>query len=521
MSIRTFAAISVGSFELTMKIFEFSGKNSMREIDCVSRRLALGSDTYAHGRICNEKLDEICRTLKEFNGIMKAYKAEAYKAYGTSAIREAENSIIIQDQIAQRTGIRIEILSNSEQRFLDYKSVASRGESFRRIIEEKTAILDIGGGSIQISLFDNDTLVSTQNLRLGVLRIQEYMTRFEVKRSRMEYIIDEMAMAQLANYKKLYLKDREIQNLIVIDNYISPLAVKLTAGNPGKAMVNREVFEGYVDQLRTESPAQVAKTLSMPEEKVSLAFISAVLTGRIADLMGAKQIWTPGVTLCDGIAYEYAEKIKMFRGEHDFEKDIIACAVNISKRYMGSKKRAETLENIATTIFESMKKVHGLGKRELLYLRLAAILHDCGKYISMVNIGETSYDIIMATEIIGLSHAEREMVANIVRFNHGRFIYDGQQGGARGMDKETYLKVAKLTAILRLSNGLDRSHKQKMKGMKAVLKDNQLFLTVDTAEDITLEKGFFKEKEEFFREVFSVEPILKQKKALQTQAVRK
>lgn len=511
MSTRTFAAIVVGSFELTMKIYEFSGKSNMRELDRVSRRLALGSDTYAHGKIGNEKLDEVCRTLKEFSGIMKAYRTEAYKAYGTSAIRETANSLIIQDQIAQRTGIRLEVLSNSEQRFLDYKSAASKGESFRRIIEEKTAILDIGGGSIQISLFDNDTLVSTQNLRLGVLLIQEYMSRFEVKGSGMEYFIDEMAMAQLAYYKKLYMKDREIRNLIVIDDYISPFAVKLTGGNPGRAVVEREAFEELVSRLRTGSPAQVGKATGMPEEKVPLAFISAVLVGRIAKLMGAEQVWAPGVHLCDGIAYEYGEKLKVFRGEHDFEKDIIACAVNISKRYMGSKKHSEALESITATIFESMKKIHGLGKRELLYLKLGAILQDCGRYISMVNIGETSYDIIMATEIIGLSHAEREIVADIVRFSHGSFIYNGQQG----MDRETYMKVAKLTAILRLSGGLDRSHKQKLKGLTAVLKDNQLLLTADTAEDITLEKGFFRERTDFFREVFSVEPILKQKKASQ------
>lgn len=53
-------------------------------------------------------------------------------------------------------------------------------------------------------------------------------------------------------------------------------------------------------------------------------------------------------------------------------------------------------------IFDSMKKVHGMGQRERLYLRLAAILHDCGKYISLLNVGEASYDIIMATEMIGL-----------------------------------------------------------------------------------------------------------------------
>ena len=71
---------------------------------------------------------------------MESYKVIAYKAYGTSAIRETENTLILQDQIEQRTGIRVEILSNSEQRFLDYKSIASKGETFRRIIEEKTAI---------------------------------------------------------------------------------------------------------------------------------------------------------------------------------------------------------------------------------------------------------------------------------------------------------------------------------------------------------------------------------------------
>lgn len=513
MSIKTFAAIDVGSFELTMKIFEFSGKNNMREIDCVSRRLDLGADTYSNGKISKEKLDELCRTLKEFSDIMRSYKVEAYKAYGTSAIRETENTTIVQDQIAQRTGIRVEILSNSEQRFLDYKSVASKGESFRRIIEEKTAILDIGGGSIQLSLFDNDTLVSTQNLRLGVLRIQEFLNRYASRTSRIENTIHEMAMAQLNTYKKLYLKDREIQNLIVIDDYISPCLARLTGKDKDKSVIGTEDFNAFASKLRESNTAQSARTLGIAEERMPLVFISAVLVSRIAELMGAQHIWVPGVTLCDGIAYEYAEKIKMFQGEHDFEQDIIACAMNISKRYMGSRKRSETLESISTTIYDSMKKVHGLGKRERLYLRLASILHDCGKYISMVNIGETSYQIVMATEIIGLSHTEREIVANVVRFNHSRFVYYGQQI-TNSLDRESYMIVAKLTAILRLASGLDRSHKQKFKGLKAVLKDNQLILTIDTQEDITLEKGFFEDREEFFQEVFSVEPVLKQRKNL-------
>lgn len=511
MSIKTFAAIDVGSFELSMKIFEFSGKNNMREIDYLKQRLDLGSDTYATGKISNEKVDELCRTLKEFSAIMNSYKVEGYRAYGTSAIRETENSAILLDQIAQRTGIRVEVLSNSEQRFLDYKSIASQGENFRKIIEQKTAIVDIGGGSIQLSLFENDTLVSTQNLRLGVLRIQELLHHVSTGNSRIEDLIDEMATAQLATYKKLYLKDHEIQNIIVVDDYISPWARRRAGKSGEQAMINVGDFETLLQVLRSKSTTEVAKLMGITEEKVPLVLISAVLTRRIALLMGADCVWAPGVTLCDGIAYEYAEKIKMLRGEHDFEKDIIAFALNISKRYMGSKKRAETLEKLSTTIFDSMKKVHGLGKRERLYLRIAAILHDCGKYVSLVNIGETSYNIIMATEIIGLSHMEREIVANIVRFNHSRFQYYGQPGMS-GIDRDSYLVVAKLTAILRLANSLDRSHKQKLKGLKASLQENELILNVETQEDITLETCFFDQRCEFFTEVFSITPVLKQKK---------
>ena len=511
---KTFAAIDVGSYELSMKIFELSGKDKLREIDHVSRRLDLGSGTYATGKISADKMDDLCHTLKEFSEIMKSYKVDAYKAYATSAVRETHNFTVVLDQIRQRTGLDIEILSNSEQRFLDYKSIATKGESFRHIIEEKTAILDVGGGSIQLSLFDNDTLVSTQNLRLGVLRIQEVMNHFKVAPAHLEQLVDEMVTAQITSYKKLYLKDREIENIIVVDDYISPWAVKYLSRRDEEAMLHALDFENLIDLLNHKSTSEIARLLDIVEEKVLPVFISAVMIRRVARIMDAKKIWVPGVTLCDGIAYEYGESLKMFQDTHDFDQDIIGCALNISKRYLGSHRRAETLEAITTIIFDSMKKLHGMGKRERLYLRLAAILQDCGKYISLVNVGESSYNIVMATEIIGLSHTERELVANIVRFNHSPMKYYEQTMGNEYIDRQTYLTVAKLTAILRLAASMDRSHKQKLKRIKAVLQDNELVISADTMEDLTLERGYFDNRAAFFQEVFSVTPVLKQHKKL-------
>lgn len=512
MAVKTFAAIDVGSYELSMKIFEFSGKGAIREIDHIRYRIELGTDTYNTGKLSYERTDELCRLLREFVDIMKAYQTEDYQAYGTSAIREMENRRIVLDQIRIRTGISIDVLSNSEQRFLDYKSIAFRGQGFNRIIEKATAIVDIGGGSLQISLFDRDSLVTTQNLRLGVLRIRERIGSLQVKPAHFEEIIDEMVESQVEVFKKLYIKDRKIENIIVVDEYISWVLGKKGCHSLESAVDGQEYLE-FMEELRGKSREEIATHYHMPVENVQLLFIAALLVRNLMKNMGAGKIWIPGVTLCDGIAYEYAERHRIISPAHDFEKDIIGCAQNIGKRYMGNKKRAETLERIALSIFDSMKKVHGLGKRERLLLRLAALLHDCGKYITLMNVGEASYEIIMSTEIIGLSHVEREIVAHVVRYNYRDFAYYEEQSRESTLDGQSYLTISKLAAILRIATGLDRSHKEKFRDIVSTVRDKNLVIMVDTGEDISLEKGLFAKRAEFFQEVFGITPVIKQRKS--------
>ena len=212
VDVKTFAAIDVGSYELSMKIFEISPKEKLKEIDHIRHRIDLGTETYTTGKLSHEKVDELCRVLGEYAGIMKSYKVSDYKAYGTSAIREMGNRSIVLEQIKMRTGIRIDVLSNSEQRFLDYKAVASKGESFHWLISNGTAIIDIGGGSIQVSLFDKDSLVTTQNLRLGILLIREQLIKLKLKPSQYAEIIEEICSGQIEVLEKLYLKGKKIDN---------------------------------------------------------------------------------------------------------------------------------------------------------------------------------------------------------------------------------------------------------------------------------------------------------------------
>lgn len=509
MAVRTFAAIDVGSYELGMKIFEFTNKGGMKEIDSIRHSIELGTDTYQNGIISLAHMDELCDVLSDFSSIMKSYKVDDYKAYGTSAIRETKNTTIVTEQIKLRTGIKLDVLSNSEQRFLHYKAAALKGSRFDEFIREGCAIADIGGGSIQISLFDNEALVTTQNIRLGVLRAMDMLAALRPRTRDVEGILRELIDNQLQVFKKLYLKGRTIKNIILIDDYVS--AMLYHSGSKDRTF-SADKFKEVYSHLRSTPKDEIARTYGLDEETVPLLLPAISIVSRVLKITKAENIWSPGVSLCDGMAYEYAEKEKLVHYRHDFENDIIECAKVMSKRYQGNEERNELIEKVAVDLFDATRKIHGMGKRDKLLLRIASLLNDCGRYISIEAGAECGYDIIMATEIIGLSHSEREIIANIVRFNKMQFMYYNEIASQSLLDRASYTKIARLSAMFRIADGVCRSYRAKVNDVRFSVKGNELVINVYTVDDIDLEQGFFFRKASLFEEVFSIKPVLRFKR---------
>ena len=120
----------------------------------------------------------------------------------------------------------------------------------------------------------------------------------------------------------------------------------------------------------------------------------------------------------------------------------------------------------------------------------------------------------MSNEIIGLSHAEREMIALIGRYKHRISSQYDQFAQAAAVSEEKYLKIAEMTAILRLANTLDPQPSAESAAGARSLKERELTLYLTVNGDFTLEQGLCKDKMDFFYEVFSVRPILKVKRQL-------
>ena len=481
---KTFAAIYIGSYEISMKVFELSIKRGIREIDHVRHRIELGRDVYSQGYVGYETADELCQVLKEFVGIMEMYRTDEYEAYSGLVIRDAQNEAFILDQIRIRTGLNVKVLSNA-------------------------AVVDVGGGSMQITLFVKGKVVTTQHLLIGIMRVQEKLFDLGMQSGNYEQQIQEVVDKELEVFKALYLPKDGIRYVIFMGDYISAFMPKISKEN-GKCMVDADKFYRYTEKLRAKNTGQIARELGITNESDTLLIPALVIYRQLVATLNAQNVVVPGVNVNDGIAYDYAQRHNMVKATHDFEEDVISVAECMSKRYFGYQPHLEALEQMAVQIFDAMKKIHGLGNRERLMLRTAAILHDCGKFVSLVNGPQCSYDIIISSEIIGLTHLEREIVASTVLYN--TLPIDSYDRLADKMDHDSYLTVAKLAAILKVANAMDRSHKQKFKNVKTSVSGRNLIITIETEDDVTLEKGLFESKASFFEEVFSMKPVIKVKK---------
>lgn len=516
MAVKIYAAVDIGTYDVTLEIFEISPKG-IHSVDRIRHRLELGKEAFSASRkIGPEMVDELCQVLMDFRRIMKSYHVDVYRAIATTALREAKNSLFILGKIRHTSGFDVQILSNSEQRFLSYKAIASIESNFEEMIRHGTAIIDVGGGSSQISVFDHSELICTQNLQMGSLRIRERLMTATTESSDYEKLVDQLISYNLRNFKAMYLKDHQIENLIFsgADFFTGMLFRDPRHRDRATRILTREDFTRWYLKVERKSLQDIAIQNNVSMESASLLRPTSIIYARIVDLLNPVQIWAPGTHLSRGLAYEYAETNGILKARHDFANDIVTCTKNIARRYGVSLPHINNMELTALSVFQATEPLHGLGGRQKLMLRVAVMLHDIGKYISYNNIGENTYNIIMSNEIIGLTHLEREIIALAGRYMTEEFDDYEDLVEHSSLNREDYLIVAEFTAIMRLANGLDRSHMQKITGISTELKKKKLAINLEVNSDYVLENSLIGSETDFFEEVFGVRPVIRTRRTL-------
>lgn len=511
MAYKMFAAIYVGSSELAMKIYEINGRKTFKQIDGVSKIIELGKDTYSKGYLSTESIAQVCEILNGFKKKLKEYQVSEYRAYATSAIREAENSDIVLDAIKRQTNIVVKVLSNSEQRYINFKGLVAKYDNFHQVVSKNTAFVDVGAGSVQVSLFDKNNLVVTENIPIGAVRVRDYLSIMGTKSGRLDKIISEYVENNIATFRNLYLNDKEIKNIIAVGEVVNAVK-KIIPGVSGDEKISREQFEAVYNRIVSMPPQELSEEYGIPYERATLMLPNIIIYQSFLNNCKAEEIYAPNVDFCEGIAASFMDEGSRIVFGHNFDDDIVASAYNISRRYRCNRNHIERTSEYALKIFDSMKKIHGMGKQERLQLQIAAILHECGNFINLHDGAINSYYIVANTEIIGLSHKERMEIANIIKYN--MLYLPARDKISAELAECDYVVIAKLVAILRIANILDKSHTQKIDKIAVTIRDNQMIISALTYEDISLEAGLFEARADFFDKVYGIRPVLRQRRSV-------
>lgn len=505
---KTFGAIYIGTYEVLLKVFEIrTESNQLREIDCLRTRTELARDIFYHKKVSFDTLHNLTSALSDMKSTMKAYHVDSYKVYAGYALRAAENVYFVLDQIRMRCGLNVTIISNSEQRFLSYQSTAQTPK-FEDMVASTAIMADIGGSSLQITLFEGGKIITTQHIMLGAFRVKENLKRLGQKADGMEQLYD-MIRKEIDAFLNVFLKDAKPKYLILLNDQLLNVLRQLFS-NKDMTLLSKEDMRRYMSKVGKDITYTVTGQNEFIDDPDEMFLPFYILCDSLLQELEFEKVYLPGTSVTEGMALEYAYEHHYMKTSHDFEQDVLSAAWSISQRYGSYHPHLKAMDKMSSLIFDATKKQHGLKKREKLILRTAAILHDCGKYISLSESPQCSYTIIMSSEILGLTHKEREMVALIAAYNHKDEL--GYDLFTDYFSEEEYLVFLKLLAILRVANAMDRSHRQKFKKVSMNVNKDQLIITIESADSITLEKGLFEEKADFFQNVMAIRPVIRERR---------
>lgn len=497
-----FAAIDIGSSKISMKIFQLSKTTGISVVDDCVINLLIGKEAYIDGKLSYELTGEICMCLDKFKRIMTEYGVTDYICYATSAVRNASNSEYIRDQILIRTGLKVGIVSNEEERFLHNKALAFNMENFDSVIDEGAVIIDVSSGSLQVSSYENSELKFSQNLPLGSMKVISLMSGVNNNTVSISKLLREYTANMLELYRNSFFADPKHRSVILIGNQTAKIREMI--GSEGDE-ADRARLDALYDEITDMGINDLSDKYGISVDEAKQLVSSMLLFKPFINKK--KTVYMPNVETTDGICIEYAEKNKIMHTKHIFTNDIISSAMYYASRYNIDTEHVNKILGYCEEIFKALSKRFGLSKSDLLLLKVAAIFSHTGIYININDFNVYSYDIKRANMLLGLSNKDNDTISYIILFQNGVFDHEEY----KYMPKNRKLQISKLAAILSLAQSIDFEYRQIIDHIKVVLRNGEMNINAYTDYDITMEQWQFDENERFFEEVFGIQAKLNKK----------
>ena len=487
-----FAAIDVGSNASRLRIVEADAPGVLREITALRVPVRLGHAVFLTGKLDPRTIDQAVAALRKFAEAMEDAEVERHRAVVTASARGADNAEVLLTRVRSETGLTLEAIDGGEEARL-VKLAVSRAMDLH---DRRALLMDLGGGSLEISEVDSGETLFSTSLEIGTVRLLEsFLLPGKPVKTPQERVLVEYLDRMLAPLAPGLARRKFDVVAGTGGNFEAIAQLAARPGEPGIIDVARA--RALLTRAAALTPRQRCEQLAVRADRADVLVPALYVLLAVADAARAKEIVAPGVGLKDGIVFELVDKyfrVWDYRGEDDAAA---SAAVQLGRRYHFDEAHALQVDRLAVRLFDDLQALHKLGPRERRYLRLAAILHDVGDFVHFAAHHKHTQYLIEHSELMGVSPAERLLVGCIARY-HRRALPSTRHASYRALDTQQRATVRKLGGLLRLADALDREHLGKVKSVEARAARDAVTLRVRGEGDIALEVWTVERKASLF-----------------------
>jgi exopolyphosphatase/guanosine-5'-triphosphate,3'-diphosphate pyrophosphatase len=493
------AAIDVGSNAMRMVVGEVDEAWRVNTLENIRLPVRLGQDVFNKGYLEPGTIQRAREAFLRFRHVAETHNVQQVRAIGTSAVREASNSDLLIYEIRNTSGIELHVISGEEEARLIHLAVVHE----LNLKDKRTLLIDIGGGSVEVTISSGQNIISTESYQLGTVRLLEKLEITSHSSRSVGELVREYAAATRLRIGR-DIGGEKIQICVGTGGNVEEigrLRQRLFKADSDRLIMLDEL-DALIERLNRLSCEERIKKLKLRPDRADVILPASIVLHMIASESRVKQISIPNVGLKDGILLDIAEMLSR-RPRPQRREQAIESAIQMGRKYRFDEKHARLTARLAVRLFEQSKSLHNLGDDHLVLLEAASLLHDIGHYISAVDHEKHAFYLLNANRLIGLDVCEQNIIANVVRY-HRKESPSLQDENFRILSQKDRLIVVKLTALLRLADSMDISHTQLVGDVTLCQSKSSWQIKLHGKSELSLEHWSLSKRKSLFEEAFGV-----------------
>jgi exopolyphosphatase/guanosine-5'-triphosphate,3'-diphosphate pyrophosphatase len=452
------AAIDIGTNSVHMIVVRVRPDLSFEVVDREKEMVRLGAGGLDGKKLTHEAMTSALQALSKFERIASSHQVDQVLAAATSATREAENGGEFLAAIERTTGIRPRVITGTEEARLIHMAAVYGVDT-----PKATVVIDIGGGSVEITRGVGPESQFARSFKLGVIRLTERFVTSDPISGRDERKMIRHISEQVDQYVRRIVGagfDRVIGTSGTILS-IGTVATALDRGTVPTEARNLRVpaksirrFRKVVTEMDLEHRLQLP---GLDPRRADLTVAGVVLIDTLLRRLEADEITLCDLALREGLVLDYIHRHRSDIARVDRYPDVRRrSTIELAERCNWEAKHARHVAKIALALFDHTTSIHGLGDREREWLEFASLLHDIGNHISYQKHHRHSYYLIKHGDLRGFEPDEIEIIALVARY-HRRAQPARSHIGMDSLPRKMHKTVRYLGAFLRIAETLDRS----------------------------------------------------------------